>query len=92
MVWKHEDPICQVKTGEKIMNNDVKVQMIDVHQCGMCSRGAATKLRLLGFERDRIRDILRNGISVDEVRSLGDAQFDLLADNAIKRYKEAENG
>lgn len=74
------------------MSSDVRVTMKDVHECGMCSAGAAAKLRHLGFDRDRIRDILRNGISVDEASALGDGQFDLLVENAIKRHKGNPDG
>ncbi|MGP1665640.1 MAG: hypothetical protein ACTS5I_06980 [Rhodanobacter sp.] len=59
--------------------------MQDVHATGMCSRGAVAKLKSLGFERQRIMDILQNGIPVSEARMLGDGQMDILVASAEKR-------
>lgn len=64
---------------------ELRVTMQDVHATGMCSRGAAAKLRSLGYGRERIIDILRNGIPVSEARMLGDGQMDILIANAEKR-------
>lgn len=72
--------------------SELRITMRDVHATGMCSSGAVKKLKGMGYDRARIRDILANGMPVDEARALGDGQFDILIANAVKRTSEVNNG
>lgn len=65
--------------------SDLRVTMVDVYETRMCASGAVGKLKALGYDRNRIRDILKNGIPIDEARNLGDGQMDILIANAEKR-------
>lgn len=68
------------------MSNELRVTMRHVHACNLCSRGAANKLKALGFSRTEIMDILKNGIPVSQAARLNDAQMDML----IKKAYELE--
>lgn len=71
--------------------SELRVTMAHVHASGMCSRGAAAKLKSLGYERKRIMDILKNGIPITEAQMLGDGQMNILIAKALAQAKEERN-